>query len=63
MTKRRNKRDLTADELAEANGEPLPDRHALSVIRAVQPLPEPVFPIDQAAGGYHTIDPLPPDEA
>ena len=33
MTKRRNKRDLTADEL------------------------------DQGAGGYHTIDPPPPDEA
>jgi len=36
--------DLTEEELEEADGEPLPDREALSVIRGVEPLPQPVIP-------------------
>jgi len=35
--------DLTEEELERANGEPLPDREALSVIRGVEPLPQPVI--------------------
>jgi hypothetical protein len=42
MTKKRRTEELTPEELAEANGEPLPDREAMSVIRGVQPLPHPV---------------------
>jgi hypothetical protein len=62
LTEPQNTKNLTADELAEANGEPLPDRQVMSVIRGAQPLPEPVFPIDPGPGGY-TIDPPPPDGA
>jgi hypothetical protein len=36
--------ELTEQELEEANGEPLPDREAMSVIRGVEPLPLPVVP-------------------
>jgi len=35
---------LSEEELAEMEGEPLPDRHALSVIRGVEPLPQPIVP-------------------
>jgi len=33
---------MTEEELARANAEALPERHALSVIHGVQPLPQPV---------------------
>ena len=36
--------ELTERELDETNGEPLPDRHALSLIRGVEPLPLPIVP-------------------
>jgi hypothetical protein len=36
--------ELTEQELEEADGEPLPDREAMSVIRGVEPLPLPVVP-------------------
>ena len=34
--------ELTEEELERANGEELPDREAMSVIRGVEPLPLPV---------------------
>ena len=40
--------ELTEQELAETNGEPLPDRHALSLIRGAEPLPFPIVPDDGA---------------
>jgi hypothetical protein len=37
--------ELTEEELERADGEPLPDREAMSVIiRGVEPLPLPVIP-------------------
>jgi hypothetical protein len=42
MAKERRPEELTEDELAETDGEPLPDREAMSVIRGVQPLPLPI---------------------
>jgi hypothetical protein len=36
--------ELTEQELEEADGEALPDRHALSVIRGFETLPQPVVP-------------------
>jgi hypothetical protein len=60
MPKERKPEEMTEDELAQADGEPLPDRQAMTLIRGVHPLPEPVF-IDPGAGGY-TIDPPPPDD-
>ena len=50
MTKPRAKDDppapdaLTEQELEETDGEPLPDRHALTLIRGVEPLPQPIVP-------------------
>jgi len=46
---------LTEEELAQADGEPLADRQAMSVIR--QPFPQPVFPDPS-----FTIDPPPTDD-
>jgi hypothetical protein len=40
---------MTEEEIAEANGEPLPDREAMSVINLGEP-----------AGGF-TVDPPPTD--
>jgi hypothetical protein len=48
---------LTEQELEEANGEPLPDRHALSLIRGAEPLPLPIVPDD---GGIVSLDDPPP---
>ena len=64
MTKRKrtNERppeELTEQELDEANGEPLPDRHALSLIRGAEPLPLPVLPDD---GGMVSLEPSPPHD-
>jgi hypothetical protein len=36
--------ELSERELQETNGEPLPDRHALSVIRGFETLPQPIVP-------------------
>jgi hypothetical protein len=41
MAKERKPETLTEEELAEANGEPLPAREAMTVIRGT----DPVFPI------------------
>jgi hypothetical protein len=59
MAKERKPEEMTEEEIAQADGEPLPERQAMSVIRGVHP--EPVFPIDPGHGGY-TIDPPPPEE-
>jgi hypothetical protein len=47
---------MTEEELAAANGEPLPDREAMSVIRGVHPLPQPVVGIDPP---IYSTDPQP----
>jgi hypothetical protein len=57
MAKEHQPEEMTEEELAEANGEPLPDRQAMSVIR--EPLPQPILPLH---GGF-TIDPPPTDNA
>ena len=47
MAKRKTEKtpeELTEQEVEETDGEPLPDREALSVIRGVEPLPQPVIP-------------------
>ncbi len=49
MTERKGKgeqapEELTEQELEEASGEPLPERHALTLIRGVEPLPQPILP-------------------
>jgi hypothetical protein len=49
VTKRKAKDErppeqLTEEEIGETNGEPLPERHALSLIRGVEPLPMPIVP-------------------
>jgi hypothetical protein len=36
--------DLTKEEVEQADGEPLPNREAMSVIRGVEPLPLPIIP-------------------
>jgi hypothetical protein len=36
--------ELTEEELEHSNGEALPDRHALTLIRGVEPLPMPIVP-------------------
>jgi hypothetical protein len=47
VTKRKAEKtpeELTEEELERADGEQLPDREAMSVIRGVEPLPLPVVP-------------------
>jgi hypothetical protein len=56
MAKQRKPEEMTEEEIAEANGEPLPDRQAMSVIRGVEPFPGPI--VDPP--GEVSIDP-PPD--
>jgi hypothetical protein len=56
MAKERRPEEMTEEELAAANGEPLPDRQAMSVIRA--PVPQPIL---DYPGGF-TIDPPQPDD-
>jgi hypothetical protein len=50
----RNNDSLTEDELASVNGEPLPDREQMSVIRGMDPYPMPA-PIPE-------IQPVPPEQ-
>jgi hypothetical protein len=52
----REPEELTNEELEEAAGEELPDREAMSLLRAM-PLPEPVFPIDPHPGVVPLDDP------
>ena len=59
MTQRKhNPEQMTEEEIAAANGEPLPDRQAMSVIRGVHPnpLPQPIFGMDSPIVG---TDPQP----
>ena len=38
--------ELTQQDLQDANGEELPERHAMTLIRGFEPLPLPVIPDD-----------------
>jgi hypothetical protein len=58
MTDQRNAEPLTEEELAAANGEPLPDREQMSVIRGAEPMP--VLLPDGSEGGEWSTDPVPP---
>jgi hypothetical protein len=58
MTNERKPEDLTEDELAEVNGEPLPDREQLTVIHGAEPLPVPIVP--DAGDVEWSNDPVPP---
>ena len=49
MAKEKKPEEMTEEEIAEANGESLPDREAMSVINLGEP-----------AGGF-TVDPPPTD--
>ncbi len=39
MAKKRKPEEMTEEEIAEENGETLPDREAMSVIRVFEPVP------------------------
>jgi hypothetical protein len=56
MAKERKPEEMTEEEIAEANGEPLPDREAMTVIR--DPLSQPFV----TNPGF-TIDPPPTEDA
>ena len=58
MTDERRPDDLTEDELAAVNGEPLPDREQMTVIRGAEPLPVPIVP--DAGDVEWSNDPVPP---
>jgi hypothetical protein len=63
MAREKRPEELTEEELAEVNGEPLPDREVLSVIRnpGLEPLPQPVFPLDpDPPKGVIPLDDPPP---
>ncbi len=59
MTDERKSDALTEEELAQANGEPLPDREQMSLIRGAEPLPAPLLP-DGSEGGEWSTEPVPP---
>lgn len=42
MAEQRNPVEMTEEEIAEANGELLPDQLAMSASREVEPLPQPI---------------------
>jgi hypothetical protein len=51
VTKAKDERtpeELSEQELQETNGEPLPERQAMTLIRGVEPLPFPIVPDDGA---------------
>jgi hypothetical protein len=51
VTKAKDERppeELSEQELEETNGEPLPERRAMTLIRGVEPLPFPIVPDDGA---------------
>jgi len=56
MTDERKSDALTEEELAQANGEPLPDREQMSLIRGAEPLPAPLLP----DGSEWSTEPVPP---
>jgi hypothetical protein len=58
MPTERKADDLTEEELAEVNGEPLPDREQLTVIHGAEPLPVPIVP--DAGDVEWSNDPVPP---
>ena len=58
MAEREPREALTEQELERTNGEELPDRQAMSLIRA-QPLPEPIVPIEPDPGVIPLDDPPP----
>jgi hypothetical protein len=57
MAKERKPEDVTEEEIAKANAEPLPDRHALSVIRTIEPLPQPILVDHPPAEAQTGIEP------
>ena len=57
MANERKPEEMTEEEIAEADGEPLPDRQAMSVIRGVEPLP----PLIGPGAGDIGFEPLPPE--
>jgi hypothetical protein len=62
MAKERKPEELTEEELEQTNGEPLPDREALSVIHGgVEPLPSEIYPIEpDPPKGVTPLDDPPP---
>jgi hypothetical protein len=42
MAEERNPVEMTEEEIAEANGEVLPERRAMSIIRGEEPSPQPI---------------------
>ena len=48
MTKANDERpaELTEQDIDDANGEELPDRHAMTLLRGFEPLPLPIVPDD-----------------
>ena len=55
MTDDQTREELTEEEVERVDGEPLPDREAMMVMR-------PPFPVEPLPPVY-SIDPPPPDEA
>ena len=49
MAEQRNPLEMTEEEIAEANGEPLTERRAMSVGGEMEPLPQPTR-TDEAPG-------------
>jgi hypothetical protein len=58
MGKERKPEEMTEEEIARANGEPLPERQAMSVIRGAEPFPGLIV---EPPGAEVGIDP-PPDD-
>jgi hypothetical protein len=58
MARERKPEEMTEDEIAGANGEPLPERQAMSVIRGVEPFPGLIVDPPEEVG----IDPPPPPD-
>jgi len=44
VAEERNPVDMTEEEIAEASGELLPERRAMSVVRGEEPVPKPIDP-------------------
>jgi len=50
--------ELSEQELDQADGEELPDRHAMTLLRGFEPLPMPIVP-DQGTETIELDDPHP----
>jgi hypothetical protein len=61
MSEKRTPEELTEDDLAEANGEPLPDRQAMTLIRGVE-IGGGVIPVADGDEIIHIDDPNPNPE-